>query len=236
LIVLSVVTTIITTGVTPSPTSVVWVIIRTLGLWIALLLGTVYFGSKFVGYSKRWHTKGIIEIEATAICFGAAVISVVMGLHPIVGAFSAGMALAEAKVLEQVKEYIDKINLIFSPIFFAVIGDQLNIWSLNLFSIFGLLLMLAIAVVSKFGGCGLPAFLLTRNRKVGERVGVGMISRGEVGLIIAGIGLGAGAISQDVYAQIVAMAIITTVLASVLVRRMYGKRPIEEKPSIQNTL
>ena len=223
LIVLSVVISIITTGVTPSPVAVVWVIIRTLGLWIALLLGTVYFGSKIVGYSKRWHTKGIIEIEATAICFGSAVLSVMVGLHPIVGAFSAGMALAEAKVLEQVNEYISKISLIFSPIFFAVIGARLNIWSLSLTSIYGILLLVALAVFSKFVGCGIPAFLTTKNSKIGARVGIGMISRGEVGLIIAGIGLGTGAISQDVYAQLVAMAIITTIIAAILVRRFYRK-------------
>jgi Kef-type K+ transport system membrane component KefB len=195
-----------------------------------------YFGSMLVSYSRKWQTKGIIEVEAIAICFGSAVLSVIVGLHPIVGAFSAGMALAEAKVLEQVREFIGKINLIFSPIFFAVIGAQLNLWSLNLFSVYGLLLMLAIAVVSKLVGCGVPALLITRDRKIAERVGIGMISRGEVGLIIAGIGLGAGAISQDVYAQIVAMAIFTTILASILVKRMYGKRPSEEKPSIQSTL
>jgi len=223
LIVLSIVTSIITTGVTPSPASIIWVILRTLGLWIALLLAVVYAGSRLVTYSKKWKAKGTVEMEATALCFGSAALSVVIGLHPIVGAFSAGMAIAESKVLEQVREYTGKISLIFSPIFFAVIGARLNLWSLNIMSIVGMLLILAIAVVTKLVGCGVPAFLTTRNRGIGARVGVGMISRGEVGLIVAGIGLGAGAITQDVYAQIVAMAIITTIITPVLVRRLYQR-------------
>ena len=222
LIVLSIVVSIITTGVTPSPTEAVWVLIRTLGLWLALLLSVVYVGSRLVTYTRRWNVGGTIEIGATALCFGSAALSAAIGLHPIVGAFSAGMAIAESKVLAQVREYISKVTLVFSPIFFAVIGARLNLWALNLTSFYGVLLMLTIAIVSKLIGCGIPAALATRSTRVGLRVGVGMVSRGEVGLIVAGIGLAAGAISQDVYAQIVAMAIITTILTPILLRYFFN--------------
>jgi Kef-type K+ transport system membrane component KefB len=224
LIVLSIVISIITEGVVPSITETVWVLARTLGLWLTLLLSVVYVGSRVATYSRRWNVRGTIEIAATGLCFGSAALSAVIGLHPIVGAFSAGMAIAESKVLARVREYIDKIGLIFSPIFFAVIGARLNIWALSPASLYGMLLMVVIAIVSKLVGCGIPAAITTRNLRIGARVGIGMISRGEVGLIVAGIGLTAGAIGQDVYAQIVAMAIITTIITPILLRRSFEKR------------
>jgi Kef-type K+ transport system membrane component KefB len=235
LIVLSIVISIVTTGITPSPVQAIWVLLRTLGVWLVLLLSVVYIGSRLVTYSRRWNAKGTIEIAATGLCFGSAALSALIGLHPIVGAFSAGMAIAESKVLVQVREYISKVNLIFSPIFFAVIGARLNIWALNYFSLYGVVLILAIAIISKMVGCGIPAALATRDSKVGVRVGVGMISRGEVGLIVAGIGLTAGAINDNVYAQIVAMAVITTIITPILLKRSFTE-PTMNKDSIKKQL
>ena len=224
LIVLSIVVSIITTGVTPSLAETIWVLLRTLGLWIAMLLSVVYVGSRLVTYSRRWYAKGTVEMVATGLCFGSAALSAVIGLHPIVGAFSAGMAIAESKVLARVREYISKVNLVFSPIFFAVIGARLNIWALSPMSFYGMLLILAIAIISKIVGCGIPAALATRNSTIGTRVGVGMISRGEVGLIVAGIGITAGAIDQNVYAQIVTMAVVTTIVTPMLLKRAFGRQ------------
>lgn len=232
LIALSIVISIIRTGVTPSPAEAVWVLLRTLVLWFGLLLSVVYFGSRLVTYAGRggrWIAAGTIEIAATALCFGSAALSAAIGLHPIVGAFSAGMAIAESKVLVPVREYISKVNLVFSPIFFAVIGARLNLWALSPISFYGMLVILAVAIVSKVVGCGIPAALTTRSRRIGGIVGVGMISRGEVGLIIAGIGLTAGAISNDVYAQIVTMSVITTIVTPILLKRSYAGPPITER-------
>jgi len=229
LIVLSIVISIITTGVTPSPAEATWVVLRTLGLWLGLLLSVVYVGSRLLTLSKKWVARGTIEMAATALCFGSAALSAAIGLHPIVGAFSAGMAIAESKVLAQVREYIGKVSLVFSPIFFGVIGARLNLWALTPMSIYGMLLILAIAIISKVVGCGIPAALATRSSRIGARVGVGMISRGEVGLIVGGIGLAAGAINQDVYAQIVAMAVITTIVTPILLRRSFGRRATSDK-------
>jgi Kef-type K+ transport system membrane component KefB len=224
LIVLSIVVSIIATGVTPSPAEVTWVLLRTLGLWLVLLLSVVYIGSRLVTFSRKSAARGTVEIAATALCFGSAALSAAIGLHPIVGAFSAGMAVAESNVLAQVKEYIGKVNLVFSPIFFAALGARLNVWALTPMSFFGMLLILAVAIASKLVGCGIPAALATRSSRIGARVGVGMISRGEVGLIVGGIGLTAGAIDQDVYAQIVVMAVITTIMTPMLLRYFF-RRP-----------
>ncbi|MEM2897295.1 MAG: cation:proton antiporter [Candidatus Bathyarchaeia archaeon] len=229
LIVLSIVISIIRTGIAPSPTEIVLTLLRVLGLWLTLLLSVVYVGSRLVSYSRKWYARGTIEAVATGLCFGSSALSAAIGLHPIIGAFSAGMAIAESKVLARVREYIDKVSLIFSPIFFAMIGARLNVWALSPSAIYGMLLMLAIAIITKLVGCGILAALLTRSFRVGARVGVGMISRGEVGLIVAGIGLVAGAIDQNIYAQIVTMAVITTIVTPVLLKHSFREEEAKNR-------
>lgn len=221
LAVLSIVVSIIRTGVTPSVMGVSLVLGQTLGVWLLLLLGVVFFGSRLVNYTEKWRSSGTIEVMATSLCFGSAALASSIGLHPIVGAFAAGMAIAESKVLVRVREYINQINLIFSPIFFAVIGARLNLFGLNELALYGTIVMTGVAIVSKLVGCGLPALLVTRDARSGTRVGVGMISRGEVGLIVAGIALASGSIGADVYAQIITMAILTTILTPLLLRRTF---------------
>jgi len=131
------------------------------------------------------------------------------------------MALAGSGAIEKVKEYIEKVNMIFSPIFFAVIGAQLNLRSLDAQALALLAGLVAIAIVSKLFGCGVPAALMLRSRRLGERVGWGMTSRGEVGLVIAGIGLTSGLISQPMYAASVAMIVITTIFSPIFLRSSY---------------
>ena len=77
-------------------------------------------------------------------------------------------------------------------------------------------------------GCGLPAVFFLKDRAKGNKVGYGMISRGEVGLIVAGVAISAGAISQSIYSAILGMIIITTILAPLLLQKAYDKEPLEE--------
>lgn len=222
LIVLSIVISFIQIGAPPHPLDIAGLLVRTLGFWFILLIAVAYAGPKLIALAGAWKAGGTIEAASTALCFGSAVAATIIGLHPIVGAFSAGMALAGSRVLTQIRDYIDKINLIFSPIFFAVIGARLNIWALSPEIFYASLILIVVAIFSKFVGCGVPATILMRNSKSGLRVGVGMISRGEVGLIIAGLGLVTGVINEGVYAQIITMAIVTTILAPLLLKRSFG--------------
>jgi Kef-type K+ transport system membrane component KefB len=227
LAVLTIVISIVQTGVTPSIAEVAFVLASTLGIWLLLLLSVIFIGSKFVNIAERFTASGAIEVFATSLCFGSAALAAAIGLHPIVGAFAAGMAIAESRVLVRVRDYIAKINLIFSPIFFAVIGAQLNLFGLTELALLGAILLTVIAIVSKLVGCGVPAYLLTRDGLLAKRVGAGMISRGEVGLIVAGLALTSGSIGQDVYAQIIAMAMLTTIITPLLLRWLYRSRPIQ---------
>ena len=95
--------------------------------------------------------------------------------------------------------------------------------------------LVAVAIISKMIGCGLPAAFFLKDRAKGVKVGVGMISRGEVGLIVAGVAISAGAITQSTYAAILGMIMITTVLAPILLRRAFDKEPPEEASSQTET-
>jgi len=227
LVVLAVVISIVTPGMSFTPYDIFWILFRTIAFWLILLGIMLKFAPRIIGVASRWRARGSIEAIATSICFGSAVIASIIGLSPLVGAFAAGMALASSKVIVRVRDYIDKLGLLFSPIFFAVIGAQFNIRLLNFELFWIILILIAVAIASKILGCGFPAAAMLRNIKKGMRVGIGMVSRGEIGLIIAGIGVTSGIMSQSIYGAVVTMVIVTTILAPIALKWTYNKK--EEK-------
>ena len=146
-----------------------------------------------------------------------------MGLSPIVGAFAVGMAVASTKIIRRVEEYVDKLEIIFAPLFFAIIGAQVNLTGINLNVLLLSSIVIAVAIVTKLIGCGLPAMLFLRNKSKAMKVGIGMISRGEVGLIVAGIGVTSGALSPNIYTTIIIMVAITTLITPIWLKREYSK-------------
>ncbi len=223
LVVLAVVLSIVTSGVAPLFFDVVWILARTVAFWLLLLAVVLVIAPRAVGVAERWRSRGTVEMFATALCFGSSVSAALVGLSPIVGAFAAGMALASSKVLARVRDYIDKLSLLFGPIFFAYIGAQFNIRALSFDGIWIIIVLVGIAILSKLVGCGLPAMAVMRSSQKGFRVGVGMISRGEVGLIIAGIGVTSGILSQSLYGAVVTMVIVTTVIAPIALKLSYQR-------------
>ena len=205
-----------------SITDVTITILQVLGFFAAMLIAAVFLVPKFVT-PKLWKAKGSVEGIATAIFFGAAALAGSLGLSPIVGAFAVGMALSTTKVFEKVENYIGKVGLIFAPLFFAIIGAQVDFRTvdLNILMLSGI--VIAIAIVTKLFGCGLPSAFFLKNRKQGMRVGIGMISRGEVGLIVAGVGVSTNILTSDVYSTIVLMVAATTIITPIWLKMEYRK-------------
>ena len=224
LVVLAVILSIVTSGVAPLPSEIAWILFRTLAFWLLLMGVVLTIVPRLITHSERWRARGTVEVVATATCFGSAVAATAIGLSPIVGAFAAGMAIAGSRMLARVRDYIEKLSILFSPIFFAYIGAQFNIKALSFESLLLILTLIVIAVISKLLGCGLPAMIALRNIKGGFRIGVGMISRGEVGLIIAGIGVTSGILTQNIYASVVAMVIFTTIITPIALKWAYTEK------------
>ena len=107
--------------------------------------------------------------------------------------------------------------------FFAIIGAQVNLTGINLNVLLLSSIVIAVAIVTKLIGCGLPAMLFLRNKSKAMKVGIGMISRGEVGLIVAGIGVTSGALSPNIYTTIIIMVAITTLITPIWLKREYSK-------------
>jgi len=222
--ILSVVVTMVQTGnLAPNIIDIVFLILKILGIFTALLIGAIIIIPRILHAERLWKARGSIEGIVTASFFGASAIAAAVGLSPIVGAFSVGMAVASTKIIKRVEEYVDKLEIIFAPLFFAIIGAQVNLTGINLNVLFLSAIIIVVAIVSKLVGCGLPAFMYFRNKSKAMKVGIGMISRGEVGLIVAGIGVTSGALSSNIYTTVIIMIAITTLITPVWLKKAYSK-------------
>ena len=222
--VLSVVTTMVQTGnMTPNIVDITFLILKILGIFVALLVGAVIIIPKILHAERLWKSRGSIEGIVTASFFGASAIAAIVGLSPIVGAFAVGMAVASTKIIGRVEEYVEKLEIIFAPLFFAIIGAQVNLTGVNFYVLFLTSIVVAVAISTKLVGCGLPAMIFLKDRSKAMRVGIGMISRGEVGLIVAGIGVTSGALSSNIYTTVIIMVAVTTMITPIWLKKAYSK-------------
>ncbi len=148
---------------------------------------------------------------AMTLLFALSLLAIYAGVAAIVGAFLAGMALSES-VEGRVTELTNGVAELLVPFFLAGIGLQFDLSAFTGANTLVLAGVLAIAaVLSKFVACGAGALRLGRTDAV--RVGVGMVPRGEVGMVVAQIGLNLGAIGHNIYGIIVFMSVATTLVA-----------------------
>ncbi len=157
-------------------------------------------------------------VLSLAICLLLSWAAARIGMAAIIGAFFAGLILADYAPEWGLQPRIHAINEFLAPFFFFTIGARLDI---HLFSgnvLFDAFIISLLAVVSKVVGCGLP--VLHEGRSTALRVGIGMMPRGEVALIVALVGLQMNMVSQSAYAIVIFMTGFTTVLAPPLLRAL----------------
>jgi Kef-type K+ transport system membrane component KefB len=237
LAILGVIVSFISTSAPITPLSVITVISTSLITWLVMTVFSVIILPKIINFFSKGK-ESTANAAATAACFGGSALAAYLGLSPIVGAFAAGMAVASSNMIEKIRDYTEKISIIFSPVFFALAGAQLDLrsfFTLDWFFYAFFITLVIVAVLSKMIGCGIPAAYFLKDRAKGAKVGYGMISRGEVGLIVAGVAISAGAITQSTYAAILGMIIVTTVLAPILLRKACDKDPPEEATTEDST-
>ena len=233
---LSVVVTMVQTGNTePVILDIALLIMQVLGTFAAILIVSVLVIPRILHTERLWKSKGSLEGIVTAAFFAAAGIAAIVGLSPIVGAFAIGMAVASTRIIKQVHEYVDKLQIIFAPLFFAIIGAQVDLRGVNLdvLSLAGV--MIAVAVVTKLIGTGLPSLIFLKDKSKSMRVGIGMISRGEVGLIVAGVGVSSGALTNDIYTTIIIMVAVTTIITPIWLKIAYKNQQSGESAALPKT-
>jgi Kef-type K+ transport system membrane component KefB len=232
---LSVVTTMVQTGnTTPNVIYITFLILKILGLFAVVLIGAIIVVPRILHVERLWRSEGSVEGVTTAAFFGTAGIAAFVGLSPIVGAFSIGMAVASTRVIKQIEEYVSKLGIIFAPLFFAIIGAQVDLRGVNLDVLYVAGIMVAVAIVTKLIGCGLPAMIFLKEKSKAMNVGIGMISRGEVGLIVAGVGVSAGALSTDIYTSVIIMVAVTTIITPIWLKMAYNKKDASESTTTKS--
>lgn len=165
------------------------------------------------------------------IMLGLAALAATIGLAAIIGAFLAGMVVGESSEKHALEEEVAPVAAFFTPFFFGSIGAQIDLVGLADWAVLGtLVLVVAVAIATKFAGALLGAARLGWQRAV--LVAAGMVPRGEVGIVVAGLGLQIGAVESSIYSVVVGMAIVTTLLVPpflpILVRRAEGMRPASQ--------
>ncbi len=231
---LSVVVSMVQTGNTePAILDITLLIMQVLGTFAAILIVSVLILPRVLHSERLWKSKGSIEGIVTASFFGGAGIAAFLGLSPIVGAFAIGMAVASSKIINQVHGYMDKLQIIFAPLFFAIIGAQVNLTGVNADVLILAGILIAIGVITKLVGTGLPAYAFLKDKARSMRVGVGMISRGEVGLIVAGVGISSGALSDDIYTAVIMMVAATTIITPIWLKIAYKNDKPDPSPAIE---
>lgn len=168
---------------------------------------------------ERMSTRDAPLIIALAICLGLSYAAAKIGMAAIVGAFFAGLAFAEYSPRWNLRPRVFAINEFLAPFFFFSIGARLNIGVFDRRLLLSAVIISLLAFFSKLLGCGLP--VLRFGWRTAAKVGMGMVPRGEVGLIVALAGLQMNVISQPVYALVIFMTGATTLVAPPLVKMLF---------------
>ena len=197
---------------------------------IAFLFGSIllggFFNKTFVAIVDKLKTRGNIVIPAFIFAYIMAFIGNAIHLEAILGAFAAGLVLDETDARKELDELIKPVADLLVPVFFVTVGARADLSVLNpmipenrsglLIAIF----MLAVAIIGKVITGWVVFGIPDINRLA---IGVGMVPRGEVGLVFAGIGTASGAIDKPLEVAIIIMVIMTTFLAPPFLRIAFGK-------------
>lgn len=186
------------------------VALKAVGFWAICMVVGIVAAPHITKRMKRLESLGIVAEISFGIALLLAGFSEMAGLAMIIGAYITGLSFSQTDVSSEITERIKAVGDYFIPVFFAVMGMMVDFKAVGSVLGFGILFSL-IAFAGKLFGCGFPALFVGFNMKGAFRIGAGMLPRGEVTLIVAGIGLASGAIGPDMFG----VAVMTMLLASV---------------------
>ncbi|OFI01479.1 Na(+)/H(+)-K(+) antiporter GerN [Clostridium acetireducens DSM 10703] len=224
--ILGIVLLAIITGMSNPQSSIRIVIIKIVAFFaVSVLLGMLFkkgFSDlKYISFD----TKRVI-IYALVFCFIMSFNAEhFFGVADITGAYVAGVILSLTKDHNYIKESVETISTaIFSPIFFANIGITTVIYKMNTSMIIFTILLLLVAILTKLYGCKFGAEICGFGKEEGLQIGVGMISRGEVALIVTDIGVASGFIKDIYLAPVIIVVIVTTIITPILLKLVYSHK------------
>ena len=188
--------------------------LKAIGVWLGGTALGVVLARKISWLLKLFHSPVAIAILAFGLSLVIAGLFEVMGLTLIIGAYVIGLSLSRTDIKHLIEENLQPVYTFLVPVFFCVMGMMVDMSAVcsKPVLIFGGIYT-ALAILAKVLGCAIPSFFCGFNVKGALRVGAGMIPRGEVALIVAGIGLSNGYLTQEVFGIGILMTLVTTVVA-----------------------
>jgi Kef-type K+ transport system membrane component KefB len=242
LVILAVVTGMITAanrGGSLAAGEIVLILTKAIGFLVGALVLGVLFSKRFFSLASNLRARGVLLATGLAFCFFLSWLSGIIGLAPIVGAFAAGLILEDVHYRDFVdrgehglEDLIHPISSFLVPIFFVVMGMRANLKSFLQPGIIGVAVALTVVAILGKQACSLGVLGKGVDRL---SVGIGMIPRGEVGLIFANIGAalsidGHRIISESTFAAVVVMVIVTTMVTPPALKWSLGRLgPVEDR-------
>lgn len=212
-----------------------WISFRALAIWLGFSALGIIFSSYIARFLKK---AGDIKISAVLGLAMALILAAVFeksGLALIIGAYVMGLSISKTDLNFVIQEQLEVLTKFFVPVFFCVMGMliDVNILFDVKVQIFALCYFV-LAFFGKFIGCGLPAYFLNFNLRGATIIGIGMVPRGEVAFILAGIGLSMGIIGQAIFNVAVIMTFLTVLIPPLILDVLLkSDKPVlktEEKP------
>ncbi|MEX0417408.1 MULTISPECIES: cation:proton antiporter [Bacillus] len=202
---------------------------------VVFFASIILIGWKGVPAIMRWlsplRVSESIVSAALIICFSFAYFGELLGIAGIIGAFAAGIAISQTNYKHEVEKKVEPIAYaMFVPVFFVSIGMNITFDGIG-DQIWFILALTVIAVFTKLIGCGFGARITGFDAKSSAIIGAGMVSRGEVALIIAGTGLSSGLLAQDYFTAIVIVVILTTMITPPMLKYTFGAKDKAVKAS-----
>lgn len=184
---------------------------KAVGFWLVTTVLGILLAPRLSRRIKFFESNEMIATLSFGIALMLSGLSELAGLAMIIGAYVVGLSLSRTDISFEIRDRIQGLYDFIVPVFFAVMGMMVDFAALRPILGFGIVFAL-LAMAGKMLGCGLPALAAGFNMRGAIRIGAGMLPRGEVTLIVAGVGLASGAIGQDAFG----VAVMTLLVASVV--------------------
>lgn len=196
--------------------------IKAIGFWVVFTTIGLVSARRISRVLKLLRSTEIIVSISFGLALLLAGVMELAGLAMIIGAYVMGLSLSRTDLAHAIESHLRGAYNMLVPVFFCVMGMLVDIAALKGVLLFGLVYTV-VSILAKVVGCGLPAWLTRFNLLGAYRIGAGMTPRGEVALIIASIGLSAGAVRTDVFGAAILMTFLTTFVASPLLARSFAR-------------
>ncbi len=202
-----------------------WLVVVAMVLFfvVAIFIASRFFAPLVHRIERLPISEGLLSFVIVMILVFAWSAEVIGGVAAITGAFIAGVFFGRTNFRQEIERGMHTITYsFFVPIFLVSIGLRANLWDIDSQGLLFLVALIIVAVFSKVIGSGIGARIGGFDNLASFRVGLGMVSRGEVGLIITTIGLTAGLVTTEEYSQVVIMVLATTLVTPLLLRWAYS--------------